>query len=87
MNEGGVDVLDHVPEFLLGQERVEDFRVDVAISGCEVAYDHPVTFDADDSGSLVFGRSKWYMWIEMGETGVRGAPGEFFCYVVVIILR
>lgn len=74
MHEGGVDVLDDISEFLLGDEWVEDFRVDVAEGRSKVAHHHPVPSYSDHAGGLEFEACFGDMRVEMGETGVGRAP-------------
>ena len=56
-------MLDYMPEFGLGDQRVEDLGVKVRVGGGEVAGDHPVAFDADDARGGVF-------WAGEGDVGV-----------------
>ena len=41
---------------------------------------HPVAPDTDYASRLVEWGCERYVWVEVRETGMVGAPGEVFCY-------
>lgn len=86
-DEFSVDVADDVSEFLLGKDRVEQFRIDIGKGRGEIASDHPVTADADDAGGRILGGVDGDMCIHVRETWVCWTPGYLGLATTAVIGR
>lgn len=72
-----VDGGDDPAELLVGDEGVQDFRVQIGERRGQIALDHPVAADADDPSRLVLLRSDRYVRVEVWEARMGGSPGQF----------
>jgi hypothetical protein len=77
-------MVDEVAEVLLGDQRIEDFRINVGEGWGEVANDHPVSFDTDDACDVVLVGVFGDVRVTVRKAGVGGAPGEFFGDAVLV---
>jgi len=68
-------VRDEGAEVALGEDRVEDLRVQVREGGRLVTGLQPVALDSDDARGAVEGGGERDVWVWVREAGVGGAPG------------
>lgn len=70
LGELAVDFGDDAPEFLLWEQWVQDFGVEIGKCRREVALDHPVPADANDASRCKFFRLQWHMRVQMRIAGM-----------------
>lgn len=72
-------------KFLLGQDRVEEFWVEIRESRGGIAGDHPVAVDADYAGGGILGGGYRDVRIHVWETWMFGTPGDFGFATVTVV--
>lgn len=84
LDELPVDLGNDAAELLLGQQRVEDFGIQIRERRGEIPLNHPVAADADNASRRVLLRRNRHVGIHVWETRVGRTPCEFLRRFVVV---